>query len=403
MRLRIERLGHRGDGIAPGPVFVAGALPGEEVEGEVRAGRMESPRILSPAAERVEPDCPHYALCGGCSVMHASDPFVGEWKTDVVRHALAAKGLPAPIRGIATSPPRSRRRAVLAARRSRSGVVVGFHGRRSGTITGIEGCRVVAAGIEAALPALAEIAEVATRRKGELALHVAEGPDGLDVALTGGRDGREVRAALAEIAGRADLARLTLDGEPVLQARPPRQRIAGIDVVPPPGAFLQATRQGEQALIACVSRAVGEARRVLDLFAGCGTFALPLSRRMEVRAVDGDAEMVAAMESAWRHGFGHRPLEAVRRNLFRDPLAAAELAGFDAAVIDPPRAGAEAQMREIAGSRIARVAAVSCNPATFARDAAILAAAGFALDWVRVVDQFRWSTHVELAACLSRA
>ncbi len=402
MRLRIDRLGHLGDGIAPGPVFVAGALPGEVVEGEVHAGRLERPTILDPASERVMPDCPHYAECGGCSLMHASDPFVGEWKTGQVRHALAAKGLPAPIRGIATSPPRSRRRAVLAARRSKSGVVVGFHGRRSGMITGITGCRVISPGIEAALPVLAEIAEAAATRKGELGLHVAEGPDGLDVALRGGREGEDVRTALAEIAGRADLARLTLDGEPVLQARPPRQRIAGIDMVPPPGAFLQPTRQGEQALIACVSRAVGDARRVLDLFAGCGTFALPLSRRMEVRAVEGDAEMVAAMERAWRHGFGHRPLEAVRRDLFRDPLAAAELAGFDAVVIDPPRAGAEAQMREIAASRISRAAAVSCNPSTFARDAAILAEAGFALDWVRVVDQFRWSPHVELAAGLSR-
>lgn len=402
MRLRVDRLGHRGDGIAPGPVFVAGALPGEEVEGEIVAGRMESPAILEPARERVQPSCPHYAACGGCTLMHASDPFVGRWKIEQVRNALAAEGVPAPIRGIATSPPSSRRRATLAARRVKSGIALGFHGRRSGTITAIDGCLVLVPEIEAALPVLAELAEVAATRRGELGLSVTTGPSGLDVVLRGGRDGQAVRTSLAGIAGRADLARLTLDGELVAQDRTPRQRIAGIEVVPPPGAFLQATRQGEQALIACVSRAVGSARKVVDLFAGCGTFALPLSRQLEVLAVEGDGAMVKALDLAWRRGFGHRPLKVIRRDLFRDPISAAELAGFDAAVIDPPRAGAELQTRQIAASGTGRVAAVSCNPATFARDAAILAGAGFVIEWIRVIDQFRWSPHVELAASFSR-
>lgn len=402
MRLTIDRLGHLGDGVADGPVFVAGALPGEEVEGEPRAGRIEAPEILTASPDRVVPDCPHYDACGGCAVMHASDPFVGRWKTDVVRHALAARGLEAPIRGIATSPPRSRRRAVLSARRTKGGAVVGFHGRRSEALTEIDGCRVLVPEIEAALPVLARLAEAACSRKGELTLAVIHGPAGLDVAITGGRSERKVVDALAAIAGEADLARVTLEGEPVIQARPPRQSVAGVEVVPPPGAFLQATRQGEQALIACVSRAVGEASRVADLFAGCGTFALPISRRADVHAVEGEDEMLAALDAAWRGGQGHRPVTTARRDLFRDPLAAAELARFEAVVIDPPRAGAEAQMRAIAASSVPRVAAVSCNPVTFARDAAILCEAGFELEWIRVVDQFRWSSHVELAAGLRR-
>lgn len=402
MRLTVDRLGHLGDGVAEGPVFVAGGLPGEEVEGEPVAGRIEEPEILSPSPERVVPECPHYGACGGCVVMHAADPFVGRWKMDVVRHALAARGLAAPIRGIATSPARSRRRAVLSARRRRGGAVVGFHGRRSGTLTEIPECRVLVPEITAALPALARLAEAAATRKGELSLAVLHGPAGLDVAISGGREGRGLRDDLAAIAGEADLARLSLDGEPVAQARPPRQSIAGVSVVPPPGAFLQATRQGEQALIACVSRALGEARRVADLFAGCGTFALPVSRRADVHAVEAEAAPLAALDAAWRHGRGHRPLSTERRDLFRAPLAAAELDRFDAVVIDPPRAGAEAQMREIGASRLGTVAAVSCNPVTFARDAAILAEAGFALDWIRVIDQFRWSSHVELAARFTR-
>ncbi len=402
MRLTIDRLGHLGDGIADGPIFVAGALPGEEVEGEPVAGRIAEPTILQPAPERAVPDCPHYDACGGCVLMHAADPFVGRWKMDVVRHALGAQGLEAPIRGIATSPARSRRRAVLSARRRKGGAVVGFHGRRSETLTEIEDCRVLVPEITAALPVLGQLAEVAASRRGELSLTVTHGPAGLDVALQGGREGREVRDDLAAIAGEADLARLTLDGDPVVQARAPRQSVAGVEVVPPPGAFLQATRQGEQALIACASRAVGESRRVADLFAGCGTFALPISRRADVHAVEGDADMLAALDAAWRRGRGHRPLTTARRDLFRDPLAAAELARFDAVVIDPPRAGAEAQMREIAASQVGAVAAISCNPVTFARDAAILTGAGFALDWIRVVDQFRWSSHVELAASFRR-
>ncbi len=403
MRLTIDRLGHLGDGIAPGPVFVAGALPGEEVEGEVTAGRIDRPTILTRSAERVTPGCPNYDRCGGCSLMHATDSFVGGWKIDVVRHALGAQGLPAPIRGIATSAPQSRRRAVLAGRRLRSGVVVGFHGRRSDVVTTAAGCRVVVPEIEAALSVFERITEAAATRNGELTLKVVAGPDGLDVALSGGRSGQSLRDRLARIAAEADLARLTLDGDLVVQARPPRQKIAGVGVVPPPGAFLQATRQGETALIACVSRAVGAARGIVDLFAGCGTFALPLSRRVEVAAFEGDGEMVEALGSAWRHATGHRRLTATRRDLFRDPLTAAELSGVEAVVIDPPRAGAEAQMREIAQSSVPRVAAVSCNPASFARDARILVDGGFTLDWIRVVDQFRWSPHVELAAGLSRA
>jgi len=403
MRVRIDRLGHRGDGIAEGPVYVPGALPGEEVEGDLDGDRIEAPRILSRSADRTEPPCPNYATCGGCALMHASDPFVGRWKVGIVRQALEARGLPAPIRGIATSPPQSRRRATFSGRRTKSGVIVGFHGRRSDTITRIGGCRVLLPQILAAMPVLERLTDAAASRKGAVSVVVTHGCDGLDVAIRGGAEaGRDTLARLARIAADAGLARLSLDGETVAQDRPPAQRFGGVRAVPPPGAFLQATEQGQSALLACVSRALGPAGRVVDLFAGCGTFALPVSRRAEVHAVEGDAAMTEALVAAWRAGRGHRPLTATTRDLFRDPLAAAELSGFDAAIIDPPRAGAAAQTAEIAASGIGTVAAISCNPVTFARDAERLVDAGFALDWVRVVDQFRWSPHVELAAAFSR-
>ncbi len=204
------------------------------------------------------------------------------------------------------------------------------------------------------------------------------------------------------MAAEADLARLAWDGEPVAVLRPPVQAMGAARVVPPPGAFLQATAEGEAALRAAVSEATAGARRIADLFAGCGTFALPLAGAAQVLAVEGDAAMAAALDAGWRQAPGLRPVETQARDLFRRPLLAAEFAGIEAVVIDPPRAGAEAQSRELARSGVARVAAVSCDPASFARDAAILVAGGFTLDWVQPVDQFRWSGHVELAAGFSR-
>jgi 23S rRNA (uracil1939-C5)-methyltransferase len=407
VRLTVERLGHLGDGIARGPdgtpVFVPMALPGEVVEGEVADGRMEGAKIVTPSPDRVRPPCPHYRACGGCALMHASDAFVARWKEDVVRTALAAQGIAAPFRSVVTSPPRSRRRATLAGRRTKSGAIVGFHGRASGTIIEVPGCELLHPGLMAALPALAEITALGASRKGELALALTRGDSGLDVAVSGGKPlDQSLFSALAAVAERADSARLTWEGEVVAARRPVAQHFGTARVVPPPGAFLQATADGEAALLSAVRDAVGPARRVADLFAGAGTFALPLADLREVHAVEGDAAMLSALDAGWRQTPGLHRVTTEARDLFRRPLLPDELTAFGAVVIDPPRAGAEAQMREIAASRVAVVAAVSCNPVTFARDARLLLAAGFVLDWVQVVDQFHWSTHVELVARLSR-
>ncbi|MFN6951548.1 MAG: class I SAM-dependent RNA methyltransferase [Albidovulum sp.] len=407
MRLTVERLGHLGDGIARGPdgapVFVSMALPGEVVEGEVAGGRMASPRIMTPAPERIRAPCPHYRACGGCALMHASDGFVAAWKEGVVRSALAAQGISAAFRPVMTSPERSRRRATLAGRRTKSGAIVGFHGRASDTIVEVPDCRLLHPDIMAARPVLGEIVALGASRKGEVALAVTRSEFGLDLSVSGGKPlDQSLFAALAALAERADLARLTWDGQAVASRRPVVLRFGPARVAPPPGAFLQATAEGEAALLAAVREAVGPARRVVDLFAGSGTFSLPLATQGEVHAVEGEAAMLAALDAGWRTTPGLRRVTTETRDLFRRPLLPDELRGFDAVVIDPPRAGAEAQMREIAASHIARVAAVSCNPVTFARDLRILTEAGFVPDWMQVVDQFRWSPHVELAACLRR-
>ncbi len=404
MRLTVERLGHHGDGIArgpEGPVFVPGALPGEEVEGEVTGGRMAAPRILIPSAHRRKPPCPHARACGGCALQHADDGFVAEWKQAVVRQALTAQGLQAPFRALHTSPPRSRRRAALSARRTKAGVSLGFHMRGSDQLVAVPGCHLLHPDLLAAFPALEAITRTGASRKGELSLTATATLSGPDVAVTGGKPlDAALLQDLAALAEAHRIARLAWDGEPVALRVAPVVAMGRARVALPPGAFLQATAQGEAALLTAVREAIGPARRVADLFAGCGTFALPLAETAEVHAVEGEATLTAALSAGARSTPGLKAVTVETRDLFRRPLLPDELR-VDAAVIDPPRAGAEAQVAEIARARVPVVAMVSCNPATFARDAKVLTAAGYRLDWVQVIDQFRWSTHVELAARLS--
>jgi 23S rRNA (uracil1939-C5)-methyltransferase len=403
-RLTIDRLGHRGDGVADaGPVYAAFALPGETVEGPRDGDRLAVARVVAPSADRVAPPCPHFGACGGCALQHASDPLLAHWKAAQVAAALAREGLAAPIRPIHVSPPGARRRVTLAARRRRKGALVGFHGRAEEAVVPVAACPVAHPAIVAALPALGELTALAASRAGALRLTVTVSDAGLDVHAEGAKpaDG-PARARLAAWAEAADVARLSLDGETLALRRTPAQAMGRARVVPPPGGFLQATRDGEAALVAAVAEAVAGARRVADLFAGCGTFALPLAEGAEVRAVEADRAALAALDAAWRRAPGLKAVATEARDLFARPLRPEELAGFDAAVFDPPRAGAAAQAAQIARSDLRRVAAVSCNPATFARDARTLVDGGFRLLWVRPVDQFRWSPHVELAAAFAR-
>ena len=403
MRLTIERLGHLGDGVAEGPVFVPLTLPGEVVEGEVVGNRMPSPKIVTPSPDRVSPPCSHFKSCGGCSLQHVADGFVETWKSDVLRAALAAHGLPAPITAISTSPPQSRRRATLSGRRTKKAATIGFHARASDTIIEIPDCRLLHPDLLAIVPLLREITILAASRKAELSLSVTQSLAGIDLAVAGGKplDDR-LRQVLPALLAKYGLARMTWGDDLVAQREPPLQQFGPAKVSPPPGAFLQPTTEGQAALLFAVSQAVGSAGQIVDLFAGCGTFALPLAQQAEVHAVEGDTEMLAALDRGWRGAPGLKKISIETRDLFRRPLMPDELKRFDAAVIDPPRVGAEAQTVELAKSALRKIAAVSCNPVSFARDAKIFCDAGFAIDWIEVVDQFRWSPHVELVACFSR-
>lgn len=400
--VRIERLGHQGDGIAPGPVYVPRVLPGEVVEGRRQGDRLEDVRIVEPSGDRVSAPCPHYKGCGGCALQHASDDFVAGWKRDVVVQALAAQGIASDFRDVITSAPRSRRRAVVAARRTKKGAMAGFHGRASDVITEIPNCIVITDGLRQGLPLAEALAMVGASRKGALAVVLTETRNGLDVKVSGGKplDG-PLRVTLAELAGQHNVARLAWEDEVIATRMAPEQVFGDVAVSPPPGAFLQATRDGEAALLAAVTEITQGAKRIVDLFCGSGTFTLPLARTATVHGVEAVPDMLRALDKGWRHAQGLRQVTTEARDLFRRPLTPDELIRFDAVVIDPPRAGAEAQTAMLAQAQVPIVAAVSCNPVTFARDAKVLTDAGYRLEWVQVVDQFRWSTHVELAAAFS--
>ncbi|CAM3089614.1 23S rRNA m(5)U-1939 methyltransferase [Paracoccus aminovorans] len=406
----VARLGRKGDGVAISGEARALAfltLPGETVEGEAQDGRIAAPRILTPSPDRVRPPCPHYRACGGCALMHGSDGFVKAWKVGVVTEALRAQGLTAPIAGVHVSPPRSRRRAVLSGRRTKKGALAGFHARASDVIVDLADCHVLRPALLSALPLLRELTVTGASRAGELSLTVTETPAGLDIAVAGGKPMEPALfSALAALAERGDLARLTWagpnqQGQPITR-RPPALPMGRAQVVPPPGGFLQATAEGEAALLSAVRDITRGAGRLLDLFAGCGTFSLPLAETAEVHAVEGLAAPLAALQDAARRAPGLRRITTETRDLSRRPLLPDELA-YDAIVIDPPRAGAEAQAREIAKIGAAKLAWVSCDPVTFARDARILAQGGWTISRLFVIDQFRWSPHVETVAEFRRS
>ena len=396
--MKIQSLTHTGLGRAEDGTMVPRTLPLEEVE-----VTDDGVRIVSPSADRVSPPCRHYKSCGGCAMQHASDAFVAAWKASTVERALSAQGIEATIAGTITSPIKSRRRAKLAGRRTKKGTLVGFHARASDTLVEVPDCQLLAPELIATLPALNALTALAASRKAEVAMTVSLSVDGPDVHIQTEKElTTDLRVDLAQWANQYGIARLVWVDEPVVTIHPPRQDFGGSLVVPPPGAFLQATKHGEKALQDAVSAIVGDADKVVDLFAGSGTFTLPLARKASVHAVEGVREMMDALDRGWRSTGGLHRVSVETRDLFRRPLLPDELNEFDAIVIDPPRAGAEAQVAEIAESKVATVAMVSCNPVTFARDARTLIDAGFTLGPVTVVDQFRWSHHTEVVAAFTR-
>lgn len=404
-QLTITRIGHRGDGVADtaaGAVYVPYALPGETVTVEAVPGHPDRRRLLhvdKPSHEREAAICAHFGHCGGCALQHWSLAEYNQWKHDLVVEALGQAGLIAPVdEKIIDAHGDGRRRAVLHARRGTHNVLeVGFTAPRAHQIVAINACPVLAPGLNGAVQAAWAIAEVLKVTDKPLDIQTTATDSGLDIDVRGsGPLNSAATTAMARLVEQHRLARLTRHGELVAQRAQPMLTVGRSQVPLPPGSFLQATALGEATLAKLVVEHVGKAKRVADLFAGVGTFALRLAEKARVTAVDSEASAVKALERAAQTTSGLKPIEAVTRDLYKRPYLPIELKGFDAVVFDPPRQGAEAQARELAKSGIKTIVGVSCDATTFARDARILIAAGYKLARVTAVDQFRWSHHVEV-------
>jgi 23S rRNA (uracil1939-C5)-methyltransferase len=403
-QLTIHRLGHRGDGIADtniGPVFVPYALPGETVTVEPVPGhpdRRHLDHVDKPSHERAVPICKHFTHCGGCAMQHWSLAEYHLWKRGLVAKALEQVGLIAPLEPLIDAHGQGRRRAVLHARRGARDVLeVGFTAPRAHHIVAIDRCPILAPGLEGAISAAWAIAEILKPTDKPLDIQVTATDSGMDVDVRGSgplNSGRTT--ALAGVAEKFRLARITRHGELVAQGAQPLMKIGRAQVPLPPAAFLQATAAGEAALARLVLDHVGDAKRVADLFCGIGTFALRMAERARVSAADSEASAIKALERAAANTSGLKPVACQVRDLFRRPFMAADLKGIDAVVFDPPRQGAETQARELANSGVPVVVAVSCDAATFARDARTLVDGGYKLVSVTPVDQFRYSFHVEM-------
>jgi 23S rRNA (uracil1939-C5)-methyltransferase len=403
-RLTIDHVGHRGDGVTEGGgAFVPYTLAGEVVEAEPQEGhadRRKLLRVVTPSAERIAPFCPHFTVCGGCAIQHWRSDGYRAWKRSIVADTLAQAGIACEVGELEDAHGKGRRRIVVHARKSQRGILkVGFAAAGTRDIVPIARCPVLAPELDGALVAAEAIAEALAAASKPLDIQLTATDNGLDVDVRGsGPLDARATAALAKSAAQHHLARLTRHGEIVAQLRPPTVAIGPAKVTLPPGSFLQATQAGEDTLAAHVAALCGKAKRVADLFCGVGPFALHLAQSARVDAYDSEAGAIDALRNASQTTKGLKPLKAEARDLFRRPLLPQELNEFDAIVFDPPRQGALAQARELAKSRAPLVVAVSCNTATFARDAKVLIDGGYRIGRVTPIDQFRHTPHVELVA-----
>jgi 23S rRNA (uracil1939-C5)-methyltransferase len=360
-------------------------------------------RVIEPSPGRIAPICPHFGVCGGCALQHWTDESYRAWKRDLVVTALTQAGIEASVAKIVDAHGEGRRRAVLHARRGNRDIVeVGFAAMRAHTIIPIDRCPVLAPGLDGAIETAWAIADILEPLGKPLDIHATATGNGIDIDIRGSGPldpGRT--AALAQLAEKQRLARITRHGELVIQRQAPAIGMGRATLVLPPGSFLQATQAGEEELARLVLRHAAKAKKIADLFSGVGPFALRLAETARVTAIDNDQPALEALARAARAP-GLKPVETIRRDLFRRPMTAQELAGCDAVVFDPPRQGAEAQSRELAKSKVPVVVAVSCNAATFARDARILIDGGYTLRDVTPVDQFRYTAHVEIVAVFAR-
>ena len=406
-RLVIDHVGHRGDGVAFADgqnVYVPYTLGGETVEVAPVPGHHPDRRHLlqveRASPERVTPFCPHFGTCGGCAIQHWETERYRAWKRDIVIETLAQAKLACEVYPLIDAHGLGRRRITLHARMGTHDVLkVGFAAANSHDIIPVDRCPILDPGLSGALDAGWAVAEPLISIGKPLDIQITTTDSGLDIDVRGsGPLPAPMIATLSRIAEQHRLARLTRHGELVLMRTPPTITIGTAQVTLPPGSFLQATVAGEETLAALVAEHCRRAKHIADLFCGVGPFALRLAAKARIAAFDNDEGAVTALQKAATSTSGLKPIKAQARDLFRRPLMPQELRDYEAIVFDPPRQGAQAQVLQLAASKIPVVVAVSCNVATFARDARILVDGGYRLEGVTPVDQFRHTPHVELVA-----
>jgi 23S rRNA (uracil1939-C5)-methyltransferase len=410
-RLIIDHVGHLGDGVAlvdGRSLFVTYALGGETVEAIAAPGhhpdRRQLVQVEQPSPERIEPFCPHFGICGGCAIQHWETGRYRAWKRDLVIATLAQTKIDCEVFPLIDAHGKGRRRMTLHARKGSHDVLrVGFAAAHSHDVIPIDRCPILDPGLNGAVDAAWALAEPLTGIGKPLDIQITATDSGLDVDVRGsGPLPAAAVSALSLVAAKHALARLTRHGELVLMRQPPSVTMGKARVMLPPGCFLQATVAGEETLAALVLEHCRRAKHVADLFCGVGPFALRLAEKSRVSAYDSDAGAIASLQKAVASTSGLKPVRGEARDLFRRPLVSEELRDFDAVVFDPPRQGAQAQAERLATSKVPLVIAVSCNVATFARDARILIEGGYRIEGVTPIDQFRHTPHVELVARFTR-
>ncbi|MGO7372331.1 class I SAM-dependent RNA methyltransferase [Rhizobium ruizarguesonis] len=409
----IEKLGAQGDGIASsagGPVYVPFSLPGETVAIARVKSQGTIMSITTPSPDRQEPPCRHFGpdgvngTCGGCTLQHMADAPYGAFKRQLVIDALKSKGLTPEVGEIVPARPGERRRVVFAARKTEKDMLIGFNQAESHHIVAIEECPISSAGIIARLPAIRAIAASLATSAEPFRVAVLETLSGLDISVDEVKklSDPQRRKAIETALSLRGIARVSLNGEILVEPSKPMVEFGGVQVSPPPGGFTQATKPAEEAMAELVTAHAGKAKRIADLFAGSGTFSLRLARIGRVHAVEAEAKALAALDHAARNTQGLKPVTVEKRDLFRRPLMTQEFKPYDVVVFDPPRAGAEFQCQELARSGVKKIVAVSCNPLTLARDLAILVEGGYRITQVTPIDQFLWTSHVEVVATLEK-
>ncbi|MGB7286733.1 MAG: class I SAM-dependent RNA methyltransferase [Salaquimonas sp.] len=405
--ITITYLGHQGDGVGESngkPVFVPFSLTGETLEVSDGKAKRAIIKITKPSPTRIEPFCQWFGTCGGCQLQHMQQDAYLAWKTSLLIEAFSREGIDLSPEEIRHYPRASRRRAVLTAKKVNDGYELGFSERSSHNTLDIGNCPVLVDELNAALGDIKLLLNALSLQKGDVRINLLKCENGLDLCLThGGKMTDKAIRDLITVPAARCFIRISINSEVAFESKRPILKVGTTSVCPPPDAFVQANSEAETDMAQLVGDHLSKCKRVADLFCGFGTFALRLAENSLVYAAESNEPALKALDRAWRETGGRlKTITQEKRDLFRRPMNAKDLKHFDGAVFDPPRAGAEAQARELAKSKLKKIAAVSCNPQTLARDVKILVNGGFKIISATPLDQFAFTPHLETVVLLER-